>query len=264
MAKHIPRHRFGQHFLEDESVLQRIVQAIHPKPNQNLLEIGPGLGALTVRILPLCQQLTAVELDRDLISPLKKKCESFGQLTVYQQDILTFILSSAPKPGQGLWRLFGNLPYNISTPLFFHLLTQCQDISDMTFMVQKEVADRATAKVNESAYGRLSVMLQYACEAEKLFDVPASAFRPPPQVESSVIILKPRSRLLRAQDENLFSKLVLSAFQMRRKTIRNSLRLWISDWSAVPLDSTQRAENLSIEDYIQLSNYIAALREEKG
>lgn len=261
MSKHIPRHRFGQHFLEDESVLQRIVEAIHPQKNQNLLEIGPGLGALTLRVLPLCLELTAVELDRDLILPLQKKCESLGQLTLYQQDVLTFFLSNAHKNHEGLWRLFGNLPYNISTPLFFHLLTQREMISDMIFMVQKEVADRVTAKSNDSAYGRLSVMMQYACEAEKLFDVPATAFRPPPQVESSILLLKPKKRSLLAQDENLFSKMVSSAFQMRRKTIRNSLRLFISDWSLFSFDSKLRAEDLSVEDYIQLSNELAAQRE---
>lgn len=180
---HTPRKRFGQHFLCDHHVIQHIVSALSPEPNQHLIEIGPGGGALTTPVLKKMKQLEVIELDRDLIVELKERYRQYPDLAIYSADVLEFDFSTIKKDDR-LLRIFGNLPYNISTPLIFHLLTYTSIIADMLFMLQKEVAERMAAPTNTENYGRLSVMVQYHCQVELLFDVPPSAFSPPPKVQS--------------------------------------------------------------------------------
>jgi 16S rRNA (adenine1518-N6/adenine1519-N6)-dimethyltransferase len=257
MSYHQPRKRFGQNFLRDTHVSDRIVAAIAPRPGEHLVEIGPGQGALTLPVLAEIKQLTAVELDRDLIAALQQRCDSVGQLTIYSGDALTFdfMQLAQDKP----LRIFGNLPYNISTPLIFHLLDQASVIQDMYFMLQKEVVARLAAEPATAAYGRLSVMVQYACQVEFLFTVSAGSFYPPPKVESAIVRLIPyRTLPYVAADFALFSDIVRYAFMHRRKTLGNSLRAHIPTavWSAVNIDPGLRAEQLSVEDYVRLSNHL--------
>jgi 16S rRNA (adenine1518-N6/adenine1519-N6)-dimethyltransferase len=259
---HTPRKRFGQHFLHDQEIISRIVDVIAPGENDHLVEIGPGEGAITFPVLQQSRVLEAIELDRDLVPVLNKRAEGLGDLQVYQGDVLEFDFASLKKDDRPL-RLFGNLPYNISTPLIFHLLDYAEIISDMTFMLQKEMADRLVADFDSEHYGRLSVMVQYCCEAELLFDVPPESFSPPPKVDSSIIRLVPYKTLpYSAQDEKLFSQVVKQAFSMRRKTLRNSLKGLVDDnvWEAAGIDSIRRAETLSVEDFVKLSNVLLSFK----
>ncbi len=255
--KHQPRKRFGQHFLHDNHIIQQIVATLAPQPDQHLIEIGPGQGALTLPVLRQAKQLEAIELDRDLIAPLQERCRDVGVLQIHVGDILKFNLTQL-KTDARLLRIFGNLPYNISTPLIFHLLSFTDIIADMLFMLQKEVAERLAAPVNSDHYGRLSVMVQYHCEVQLLFNVPASAFQPPPQVESSIVRLLPRTISAPARDDKLFSDIVKHAFGQRRKTLRNSLRDFISDdaWKNMPVSPQARAENVSVDEFVMMSNLI--------
>lgn len=251
---HQARKRFGQHFLHDQNIIECLLRAIDPGTDENLLEVGPGQGALTFPLLQRCRSLTAVELDRDLIPGLQAQAARYGSLDVINADILEFELTSleAPRP----FRLVGNLPYNISTPLMFHLLDSMELIRDMHFMVQKEVALRIVAAPGEANYGRLSVMLQYRCDCQYLFDVPPHSFRPPPRVDSAVIRLLPRRQpLAEVGDFTLFGKIVQSAFGQRRKTIVNSLKPVVGREVilACGIDPTLRAENLSVADFARLS-----------
>lgn len=257
---HIPRKRFGQHFLSDQTIIHRIVAAIAPRPQDHLVEIGPGQGALTLPVLKLAKKMDAVELDRDLIQPLQDRCYHAGILTVHESDVLEFDFASLYRNEQKL-RVIGNLPYNISTPLIFHLLEYQHIISDMVFMLQKEVALRLAAKVNDTDYGRLSVMVQYYCQVEYLFDVPPTAFYPPPKVDSSIIQLVPYQQLPhQATDPVLFAAVVKQAFSQRRKTLRNSLKSMISDdvWAQLPISSMARAETLSVGEFVQIANLLAS------
>ena len=252
--RHIPRKRFGQHFLHDQHVIQRIVSAINPKPTDHLIEIGPGQGALTLPVLKYNPHLEVIELDRDLIAHLEAL--HYPDLQIHCADVLKFDIATL-KTDKRLLRIFGNLPYNISTPLIFHLLTFTQVISDMTFMLQKEVADRLAAIPAAEAYGRLSVMVQYHCQIELLFDVTPSAFIPPPKVQSSIIRLTPfQVYPLIAKNYAKFKDIVKHAFGQRRKTLRNSLRDIIThaQWEKSGIKPTLRAENLSIKDFVHLAN----------
>ncbi len=258
-SHHVPRKRFGQHFLSDQAIIQRIIAALNPKPDQHLVEIGPGQGALTVPLLKHIKQLEVVELDRDLIPELERR--THGALTIYSADALTFDFGSIKKDERQL-RIVGNLPYNISTPLIFHLLTFASIVSDMLFMLQKEVAERLAAAPDTDDYGRLSVMVQYHCEVEVLFDVPPEAFYPPPQVQSSIIHLVPFKTLpCPAKDYLLFESIVKNAFGQRRKTLRNSLRHLVSDdiWQQINISSNLRAENLSVQDFVSIANACARI-----
>lgn len=258
MIEHTPRKRFGQHFLTDEHVIAHIVTVVHPKPDENIVEIGPGLGALTTKLLPLCKALNVIELDRDVIAPLKKACKGLGDLVAHQTDVLDFDFNSLVKPNKPL-RLVGNLPYNISTPFLFHALSVKEHIQDMHFMLQKEVVDRMVAKPGTSRYGRLSVMLQYHCETETLFDVPPSAFTPPPKVDSAIIRVVPRKIINEVvHDATLFEKVVRQAFSLRRKTLRNCLKTMIGSdaLSALSIDPTIRPERLSVDEFVRISNNI--------
>lgn len=248
------RKRFGQHFLHDRQVIEAILRAVDPKPGERLVEIGPGHGALTLPLLQRAGRLTAIEIDRDLVAGLAAAAEGLGELEIVNADILAFDLAELGENGD--LRLVGNLPYNISTPLMFHLLESTALIRDMHFMVQKEVAQRMVAAPGGSDYGRLSVMLQYRCRCDYLFDVAPGSFRPPPRVDSAVVRLLPRSGPgIDVGDYERFSSIVQTAFGQRRKTIANSLKpiLGRDAISACGIDPGQRAENLGVEDYARLS-----------
>ncbi|MDH3448046.1 MAG: 16S rRNA (adenine(1518)-N(6)/adenine(1519)-N(6))-dimethyltransferase RsmA [Gammaproteobacteria bacterium] len=248
------RKRFGQHFLHDQRVIESILRAVDPQPGDRLLEIGPGQGALTYPLLQRCRELVAIELDRDLIPGLKSKAGRYGKLEIINADILEYRL---PELGTGeAWRLVGNLPYNISTPLMFHLLESARLIKDMHFMVQKEVALRIVARPGETDYGRLSVMLQYHCECQYLLDVAPDSFKPPPRVESTVIRLRPLPEPeYDVGNYEVFSTLVQTAFGQRRKTIANSLKPLMDRALIIAcgIDPGLRAQNLRLADFARLS-----------
>lgn len=253
---HVPRKRFGQHFLCDQMIIQQIITSLAPQTKDHLIEIGPGQGALTVPVLKLVKYLEVIELDRDLIQPLRDRTHRYGELCVYDADALGFDFASLKKDKR-LLRIFGNLPYNISTPLIFHLLTYTDILVDMLFMFQKEVALRLAAKVGQEDYGRLSVMVQYHCQVDLLFEVPARAFFPPPQIKSSLVKMtlykqKPYS----ASNYSLFQSIVKHAFGQRRKTLRNSLKDIVDDsvWAKIQVHSDLRAENLAVKDFVEISN----------
>jgi 16S rRNA (adenine1518-N6/adenine1519-N6)-dimethyltransferase len=252
--KHIPKKRFGQNFLSDSSIVHSCVEAIRPLPDDLMVEIGPGLGALTQPLLLQLKHLHVVELDRDIISWMKNNYAG-NSLTIHHSDALKFDFA---KFGKNL-RVVGNLPYNISTPILFHLLDNATHITDMHFMLQKEVVERMVAAPSTPAYGRLSVMLQYRLQMEYLFTVPPEAFEPPPKVESAFVRALPHATLpYPAQDEQLFAKIVLSAFGQRRKTLRNTLKGLLDDtgFDALGIDPKLRAENLSVERFVAISNYL--------
>ncbi len=252
--KHKPRKRFGQNFLHDHGVIDRIVHAISPRVEQHLVEIGPGQGALTLPVLSLTGALDIIELDRDLVAFWQQQ-ELEGELRVHAADALKFDFSSLCHDDEKL-RLIGNLPYNISSPLIFHLLEASEYIDDMTFMLQKEVANRIAAPPGSKGYGRLSVMVQYRCEVEKLFDVGPEAFEPPPKVDSSIIRFYPRPPRLKALNLQHFEGLVASAFSQRRKTLRNTLKglLTETEMLALGIDPGLRAETISLDDFVRMSN----------
>jgi 16S rRNA (adenine1518-N6/adenine1519-N6)-dimethyltransferase len=267
--KHIPRKRFGQHFLTDQGIIHAIVDAIGPKADEVLVEIGPGLGALTRPLLDRIPHLHVVELDRDIIARLKKTWPP-ERLSIHEGDALKFDFNVIARP-EGPWRssqasnttkirVCGNLPYNISSPLLFHLMDYAEIISDMTFMLQKEVVDRMVAKPSTPAYGRLSVMLQRRYHMEALFDVPPEAFDPPPKVESAVVRMIPKSGSeIAAMDEKLFAEVVATAFSMRRKTLRNTLanKLKPEEFARLGINPQLRAENLALSDYEAITLHIA-------
>jgi 16S rRNA (adenine1518-N6/adenine1519-N6)-dimethyltransferase len=254
---HRARKRFGQHFLHDKNIIDKILRAINPQQDDNLLEIGPGQGALTLPLLNYCKQLTAVELDRDLIPILQNRATLVGELNLINADILNFKLDSLPR-SEGL-RIIGNLPYNISTPLMFHLMDSISQIQDMHFMVQKEVGKRIVAEVGSRNYGRLSVMIQYFCHCQYLFDVAPGCFTPPPKVDSAIIRLTPHtSAIARVNDFATFSEIVRVAFSQRRKTISNSLKSIVQPGvlDACRIDRNLRAENLTLHDFACLADSV--------
>ncbi|MBS0288838.1 MAG: 16S rRNA (adenine(1518)-N(6)/adenine(1519)-N(6))-dimethyltransferase RsmA [Proteobacteria bacterium] len=263
---HFPRKRFGQNFLIDPEVIAKIVRALHPKPEDNLVEIGPGLGALTKNVLTHVKHLNVIEIDKDLVQKLKETY-SPGVMTVYQANALDFPFHTLFEEKQKKLRVFGNLPYNISTPLLFHLLIYADFIQDMVFMLQKEVVMRMAAKVHTKDYGRLSIMIQYACEVHGLFDIAPTAFSPPPKVTSSMVQLIPYTDnrpFPLATNTKLFSQVVTVAFSHRRKTLKNALAELISHhhldgiYQQVGIDPMRRPETLSIEEFISLSNALAS------
>ncbi|MBK6851509.1 MAG: 16S rRNA (adenine(1518)-N(6)/adenine(1519)-N(6))-dimethyltransferase RsmA [Burkholderiales bacterium] len=248
--KHQARKRFGQHFLTDDSVLDGIVRAIAPRPGEALVEIGPGLGALTDPLVQRCERLTVVELDRDLAARLRKRPE----LNVIEADALTVDFAAlAQSAGQKL-RVVGNLPYNISSPILFHLAGAADHVVDQHFMLQKEVVDRMAAGPGSKTFGRLSVMLQWRYEVEALFDVPPEAFDPPPRVESAVVRMVPLPGLP-AVNAALLGELVTAAFSQRRKLLRHSLGRWLTERGSEPggFDLQRRAEEVPVADYLALA-----------
>lgn len=253
--KHLAKKRFGQNFLEDHQVLRDMVSAISPKQTDNLVEIGPGLGALTRYLLDEIDQITVIEIDRDLVNYLKKEFSS-DQLTIHSNDALKFDFTSLVKANQRI-RVVGNLPYNISTPLLFHLFDQIDSIEDMHFLLQKEVVQRITAPVGSTHYGRLSVMSQYYCAVESLFDVGPDAFNPHPQVNSAYLRLMPH-RPIRTSASNIkqLEYVVREAFNHRRKTIGNSLKHLVTTemFADCQINPKKRPQELSVEEYISLSH----------
>lgn len=254
------RKRFGQHFLHDPGVLSRIVAAIDPKPGERIVEIGSGRGALTRPLLERCRRLEAIEIDRDLIPVLRERCAGAGELIVHEGDVLEMDLGKFHGGGQAL-RVCGNLPYNISTPLLFHLLESGAVISDMHFMLQKEVVDRIVAPPGGKTYGRLTVMLAVACRAEALFQVGRGAFKPPPAVDSTVVRLVPHAAdPFPLPDRARFARIVAAAFSMRRKTLRNSLRghVTAAQFDEAGIDAIRRPETLSAAEFAKLAAIMAA------
>ena len=257
--RHVPRKRFGQHFLHDPGILARIVASVAPRPDDRIVEIGPGEGALTLPLLRKAGHLTAIELDRDLIEPLRVKAQGVGELSIISADALTVDFRALANGCK--IRLVGNLPYNISTPILFHCLEHAGAIDDMHFMLQKEVVDRMAAAPGSKTYGRLSVMLQLRCTVEPLLHVPPGAFRPPPKVDSAVVRLVPLpAQQLPDVDFALVEKLVRAAFGQRRKTLSNALSDHASaaDIGAAGLDPRARAEQLAPEAYVALARVLSA------
>ena len=241
---HQARKRFGQNFLIDDQIVNRIVATISPKKNDNIVEIGPGKGALTFPLLEHLEHLSVIEIDRDLISLLKSKKQE--KLIIYEADALKFdygVISNN-------LRIVGNLPYNISSPLLFRLLSEKNQIIDMTFMLQKEVADRIVAKHGSKTYGRLSVMIQTFFEVESMFTVPKESFDPKPKIESAILYLKTRAKPL-TDNTKLLEKIVKISFSQRRKTLKNCLKSILSQ-EQTEIDLSQRAEMLSVENFITL------------
>ena len=258
VSTHQPRKRFGQNFLHDQAVLARMVQSVNPQPGERLVEIGPGQGALTCPILDLHGHLTAIELDRDLIPLLSEKCAPIGELTLIEADAMKYDFSALASV-TGKIRLFGNLPYNISTPILFHLSEYAGVITDLHVLLQKEVAERIAATPGNKNYGRLSVMMQTRFDTTLLFDVGPGAFRPPPKVTSTFLRLKPHAKpVVHISDPDQFAALVTSAFSQRRKTLRNSIRhlLSIEQISAGGIDPSRRAETLTLEEFAILGNML--------
>jgi 16S rRNA (adenine1518-N6/adenine1519-N6)-dimethyltransferase len=250
-VKHIPRKRFGQHFLDDSAVIDAIVDAIDPRPGQPLVEIGPGLGAMTLPLLQRCQALTVVELDRDLAARLRKQ----PGLTVVESDVLKVDFAELAKTHEGGARLrvVGNLPYNISTPILFHLLDAVAHIEDQHFMLQKEVVDRMAAAPGGKDYGRLSVMLQWRYDIESILDVPPEAFDPPPRVDSAVVRMQPLPDYAPV-DQALLGEMVTAAFSQRRKLLRHSLGRWLEARAfGGSFDLQRRAEEVPVSEYLALA-----------
>lgn len=253
---HRAKKRFGQNFLQDDAIIARIVDAIRPKPDQALVEIGPGLGALTKPVLSIAQHVTVIELDRDVIPKLQKACAGVGELNIIEADVLTVDFLDSRFRGNDTLRIIGNLPYNISTPLLFHLMQYRNVIEDMHFMLQKEVVDRLAAAPNTKAYGRLSVMMQFLCDVEPLFLVPPDAFDPQPKVDSMIVRLIPKQDLnASSQEIDGLSELVKHAFAQRRKTIWNNLKGFVTQaqLAQAEIDPGLRPEAISIERYLALS-----------
>ncbi len=252
---HRPRKRFGQNFLHDPGFIRRIISAVDPRPGDRLVEIGPGQGALTVPLLAAAGRLEAVEMDRDLIPELRSQCAASGSLLLHQADALRFDFRQC-HGSAGSLRLVGNLPYNISTPLLFHLLDQADHIRDMHFMLQREVVDRMAAAPGGRTYGRLSVMIQYHCRVQPLLRVPAGAFRPAPKIESAVVRLLPRPPATPARDPGLLHDLVARAFNQRRKTLRRILTDFLdpSVFAIAGIDPGARPEQLGVDDFVRLAN----------
>lgn len=256
--QHTPRKRFGQNFLQDSSIIHRLVGAINPARDDVMVEIGPGQGALTGPLLDRLNHLHAIELDRDLVPLLTERFASKG-LEIHQTDALKFNFSQLMQ-GTPL-RVVGNLPYNISTPLLFHLIGYQEKIRDMHFMLQLEVVDRLSAMPGNKIYGRLSVITQYYCQVDKLFHVPPQAFNPPPKVISAIVRLIPRPFPCQATDHKLFEQVVKVSFAQRRKTLRNNLKqiLTGAQLDSLQQDLSLRPEQLTVSEYVALANEIARL-----
>ena len=244
--RHQPRKRFGQNFLVDHRIINQIISTISPKNDDSIIEIGPGKGAITFPIIEYLDHLSVIEIDRDLVSMLKSKEQE--KLTIFQADALTFDFSQISNK----LRVIGNLPYNISSPLLFHLLDYRKQIIDMTFMLQKEVVDRIVAPPGGKTYGRLSVMMQAFYEVELMFVVPKESFEPQPKIESAILYLKTREQPL-VKNSKPLEEIVKLAFSQRRKTLKNCLKSVLNQ-SQTEIDLSQRAEMLSTENFVTLMN----------
>ena len=256
MSRHIPRKRFGQNFLQDPRTIEDIVDAVNPARDDLVVEIGPGLGAITRPLLARLNHLHVVEIDRDIIARLRRTFTA-TQLTIHEGDALAFDFAALGTP----LKIVGNLPYNISTPLLFHLASFGTQVTDMHFMLQKEVVDRMVAEPGTADYGRLSVMLQYRFYMERMLDVPPEAFDPPPKVDSAVVRMIPHPTLPhQAQDEQQLAHIVQVAFAQRRKTLRNNLKGVLDDegFATLGIDPGIRPENLPVGGFVAICNYLTA------
>ena len=259
-AHHRARKRFGQNFLVDQTIINRIVEAIDPQPGQHIVEIGPGQAALTRKLIDALGtgsekgSIDAIEIDRDLVARLTHEFD-VSKLRVHEADAMEFDFATLPSP----LRVVGNLPYNISTPILFRLCEFESRISDLTFMLQKEVVDRMAAAAGDGERGRLSVMLQYRFKIEKCFDVPPTAFKPVPSVDSSIVRLTPLAQeRLRPKNETLFAQIVTTAFTQRRKMLRKSLGAWMTPeaWPAINVNPQARAEELTCEEFVAIADWV--------
>ena len=260
MSTHQPRKRFGQHFLHDRAVIERIVRAIGARTGERLVEIGPGLGALTGALIEAVARLDVIELDRDLAEHLERTYDGDERLRVHRADALDFDFARLVEAGEKL-RVVGNLPYNVSTPLLFHLLAHAEIVSDMHFMLQREVVDRLTAEPGGRDYGRLTVMVRLACTCERLFDVGSGAFTPPPRVNSALVRLRVRAEPAATLDDRpTFERLVAHLFSQRRKMLRTSLRgrLDAHALEALGIDPGARPETLDVTRLAAIANAVHA------
>ena len=250
--EHQARKHFGQNFLHDQNIIHKIISGFNPKAGELVLEIGPGMGALTDKLLARIDHLFLVEIDKDLAEHLKQKYAD--QITLFNYDVLKFDLNNVLAASADKLRIIGNLPYNISTPILFHLFQYIPNIQDMMFMLQLEVVNRMVAQPNTDDYGRLSVMTQYYCDAYKLFNISNTAFKPMPKVQSAIVQLTPK-KLDLSINNKLFADIVRDAFNQRRKTITNSLKNYVNldILSQLNIDPKSRAENLSLADYTAIT-----------
>ncbi len=251
---HKAKKKFGQNFLVDQTVIADIVRCIRPQPNDNMVEIGPGLGALTRPLLQHLHKLHVVEIDRDIIARLKTDYPQ-DKIVIHEGDALQFDFATLDAP----LRIVGNLPYNISSPLLFHFAAFAARITDMHFMLQNEVVERMVAAPSTPQYGRLSVMLQYRFEMEKLLDVPPQSFRPAPKVDSAIVRMIPLpGEKITVNNEALFARIVADAFGQRRKTLRNTLKAWLAeaDFAQLGINAQLRAENLGVAEFTRIANFV--------
>jgi 16S rRNA (adenine1518-N6/adenine1519-N6)-dimethyltransferase len=258
---HKARKRFGQNFLIDHGIIRDIVRAVHPHKDDIIVEIGPGKGAITQLLADSCNNLSVIELDRDLVPWLKEKFEKHPNFQLFQADALQFDFAQLVRNETPI-RIVGNLPYNISTPLIFHLLSYSTQVRDMHFMLQKEVVKRMAAHAGDSAYGRLGIMVQYYCEVENLFEVPPTSFDPAPKVDSAIVRLVPYKTLPHlATNIKTLEQLVNVAFQQRRKTLRNALKQLLAGEiiEQLPIDTSARAEEITLAEYVATSNLLDEL-----
>lgn len=247
------RKRFGQHFLVDDAVLTNMVAAIRPQAEDAVLEIGPGHGALTAVLYGSPRRYAAVEIDRDLIPFLRAR---FAELALVNDDVLRVDLGSLLNDGPNPWRVVGNLPYNISTPLLVRLLDHLPRIQDMHFMLQREVAARLAGSPGSKAWGRIAVLTQYHCHVERLFDVAPESFEPPPRVWSAVVRLVPRQTPLALEDPGNLDRILRHAFSQRRKRLSNALQSLSVDWDRAGIDPGRRADDLSVAEFVSLANVL--------
>ena len=247
----------GQNFLQDENIISKIVRLSNVKKDNDVIEIGPGLGALTRHLLKATKNVNVVEFDSDVIPALIENCKPYGTLNIYNEDFLLFDIN---KIQSQKIKLVGNLPYNISSPILLKVVEIYDKIIDAHFMLQKEMVDRISSKPNCKSYGRLSVIMQYFFECSSIMNISPEAFYPKPKVDSSILRLKPRENLLKLNDYKFFSSLVKQSFSQRRKTLYNNLKGTFIDKNInlelLPVNVKLRAENLSVEDFVKLSNYL--------
>lgn len=268
--KHHPRKRFGQNFLRDAQVIQEIIAGLQLKPDDKVVEIGPGLGALTKPLLNSIHKLEVIEFDRDLVLELKQfalQGDFQQKLIIHEADALKFDYAKLAGDDHRKIRLIGNLPYNISTPLIFHLLKYCSIIHDMHFMLQQEVVDRMAATPNHKSYGKLSVMIQYACKVQSLFSVSPQSFYPKPKVQSAIVRLLPyASPPHPVKNLERLREITGAAFNQRRKTLSNSLKAYLNkeDFTILGIDSGNRPEQLTVEEFVRIANYLEARNAEMG
>lgn len=256
-SQHRHRKRFGQNFLHDQNVIARIIDAVNPQIDDQIIEIGPGQGALTLPLLEKLQHLDVIEIDRDLVAWWRQ--QGHGNLTIHECDALKVDYCELRQDKQRKVRIVGNLPYNISTPLLFHLFVHCHCITDMHFMLQKEVVERITAAPGSKNYGRLSIMVQFYCETTSLMTIGPGAFQPPPRVDSAVILLRPYQVAPVTADPSVLYKVVTQAFSQRRKTLRNSLKSMMSedDIKALQIDPACRPETLSLSEFARIARFVS-------